>query len=158
MSCQNRTPTVGCTACTPNLGILSVFKITPTQYSTQYCTVYSSRGEVFKLFAYGTYFRITRKLWNFQKEHILICTEVFLILGRNLKILKFTLGIIATDFSGVGFFLDPEPYPLFKGGVVVQWLEYLPSLQQIARPGFVSRPGAYPQCDLKGGRSHCNFV
>ena len=89
-----------------------MFKIAPTQDSIV-------QEEKFTNYAYGTYFRITRKLWNFQKEHILICTEVFLILGRNLKILKFTLGIASTDFFGVGFFLDPEPYPHFKGGVVV---------------------------------------
>ena len=89
-----------------------MFKIAPTQDSIV-------QEEKFSNYAYRTYFRITRKLWNFQKEHILICTEVFLILGRNLKILKFTLGIVATDFFGVGFFLDPEPYPYYKGGVVV---------------------------------------
>ena len=101
-----------CTACTANLVILSVFKIAPTQDSIV-------QEEKFSNYAYGTYFRITRKLWNFQKEHILICTEVFLILGIHFKILKFTLGIASTDFFGVGFFLDQEPYPHFKGGVVV---------------------------------------
>ena len=28
----------------------------------------------------------------------------------------------------------------------------------ITRPGFKSRPGEFPQCGPRGGRSHCNTV
>ena len=37
------------------------------------------------------------------------------------------------------------------GGLVVR-------VHAIARPGFDSRPGASPQCGLRGGRSHCYTI
>ena len=40
-----------------------------------------------------------------------------------------------------------------RGGLVV----FIPATRSV-RPGFESRPGAAPQCGLKGGISHCNAV
>ena len=43
-------------------------------------------------------------------------------------------------------------------GREVWWSSGQSPCLQIARPGFDSRPGASPQCGLRGGRSHCNTV
>ena len=40
-----------------------------------------------------------------------------------------------------------------RGGLVV----FIPATRSV-RPGFESRPGASPQCGLRGGISHCNAV
>ena len=40
-----------------------------------------------------------------------------------------------------------------RGGLVV----FIPATRSV-RPGFESRPGAAPQCGLRGGISHCNAV